>query len=869
MINKFKQYLHNKHAIKYIFLFLILAILGHSYVLYRYLNDGIIFTGPNDGIEQMLPIQMYLYEHWTSGSFFYSTDLGLGGDMFMDFSYYFSTNILFIMNVILIWIGSFIFNFNTEHMLFWAQNAIFISIVKSFLIMMFTFLLFKKLGLNQLSSIVAAFLFAVSPIYFRFTVYWPFFSDVFMLLPLLLLSIERFLKDKKIGLLIIIVAITFINNFYFAYYQLLTGLIYFLYRFIFTHKDDIIPRMQQLKVLVTASILGLGSSLFIFFHSARSFIGNNREIYQGKIPLLSDFTKHDNIFYDNYLIVVLFITIQALLTYKLYKHYYYRLFSILTFVLIISSFIPYVDSIFNGFSAPQKRWHYLLTFFSSGLIACYVYYFKSIPVKQYILTSLPAFIVIFTSYFITNDYVIWIWMVPLLFVMGLLVLTLKVKRSKLLIASYALMILFLSFLVSKEHSKNQIYHDDHERRANDFYMQASTFDSGLQRNHVSTLKNQTDADERIAWRVLTQDNTPMYQHFKGMSLYSSIFDGQLNQYLFKDAKVNLQNESLSRYSNFQGRSNLYSLWSTKYMMKKSYQKESPANFKIKSDDGKYQILENEQMLPAVKVTDQYYDERTINNPLDLEHAMIKGVVSSDHSKEYSRINKSPNLLNETTITARNANYHNDTLSVPNNGDGITITLPKEMTSKYEDMYLMMHLERALPQSNFTVQINDYDNHRLFEDSKYRMNQDDLLYRIPVPKDGKIFIALTNGKYKLKLQGLYGENYDTLKQADKQKDYTYQEKNGKIDIHLKAHKAGTAVINMPYRDGLKAKVDGKKTSVNKVNHIMTGIDVDKQDKHIEITYKPPYFVTMIIVSILFISLSILFTRKINNNPSHLD
>src|SRR5699024_12329319 len=76
----------------------------------------------------------------------------------------------------------------------------------------------KKIGLNRLSSVVSAFLFAVSPIYFRFTVYWPFFSDVFILLPLLLLSIERFLKNKKIGMFILIVALTFINNFYFAYY---------------------------------------------------------------------------------------------------------------------------------------------------------------------------------------------------------------------------------------------------------------------------------------------------------------------------------------------------------------------------------------------------------------------------------------------------------------------------------------------------------------------------------------------------------------------------------------------------------------------------------------------------------------------------
>src|SRR5699024_4385274 len=126
MIKRFKKFLHTKQStIKFILLLGLLAILGHGYVIYRYFKDGVIFTGPNDGIEQMLPIQMFLYEHWTKGSFFYTTDLGLGGDMLTDFAYYFSTNILFIINVIVILISSFIFNFDTDRMLFWHKTLLY------------------------------------------------------------------------------------------------------------------------------------------------------------------------------------------------------------------------------------------------------------------------------------------------------------------------------------------------------------------------------------------------------------------------------------------------------------------------------------------------------------------------------------------------------------------------------------------------------------------------------------------------------------------------------------------------------------------------------------------------------------------------
>ena len=71
--------------------------------------------------------------------------------------------------------------------------------------------------------------------------------------------------------------------------------------------------------------------------------------FSGAVDTFEKLDINTNIFFDNYLIVLLFITIQALLSFKLYKHYYYRLFAILTFVFIIFSFIPFIDQVFNGF----------------------------------------------------------------------------------------------------------------------------------------------------------------------------------------------------------------------------------------------------------------------------------------------------------------------------------------------------------------------------------------------------------------------------------------------------------------------------------------------------------------------------------------
>ncbi|PTH37533.1 hypothetical protein BU585_02090, partial [Staphylococcus agnetis] len=174
-----------KHRLLYFLSFFLLSIVTHSYILYKFFKDGILFTGPNDGIEQMVPIQMYIYQKWSSGTFFYATDFGLGGDFFTDLSYYFTTNILFIINVIIVKLLHIMHLVEPNHLMFWFQNAIVISIIKCALILAATNYYASYLKLNAISKWVFATGFAFSPLYFRFTVYWPFFSDVFILLPLL------------------------------------------------------------------------------------------------------------------------------------------------------------------------------------------------------------------------------------------------------------------------------------------------------------------------------------------------------------------------------------------------------------------------------------------------------------------------------------------------------------------------------------------------------------------------------------------------------------------------------------------------------------------------------------------------------------
>ncbi|RIM75182.1 YfhO family protein, partial [Staphylococcus arlettae] len=164
-----------------------------------------------------------------------------------------------------------------------------------------------------------------------------------------------------------------------------------------------------------------------------------------------------------------------------------------------------------------------------------------------------------------------------------------------------------------------------------------------------------------------------------------------------------------------------------------------------------------------------------------------------------------------------------------------------------------------PDSNFSVQLNQYQNNRLFNNSTYKTGVYTQLYRTQPDSDGNISIDISPyGTYQFQLLQLHGENYDTLKQATKQQQsHHYHDINNGVKVDLGKHESGMAQINIPYRQGMTAFVDGKKVTPQKVNYFMTGVPVRSNNDTIIIKYKPPFWFTMIIISLVSIVISVIF------------
>src|SRR5690625_3312518 len=106
------------------------ALLTFTPHIYRYLTQGIVFSGNGDGFRQMMPFQMYLYEHVSQFKSFYDHSFGLGGDYIKDLSYYYATSPFVLINFLFVWLSEVIFNSNPSDITYWASNQLIVAFFK-------------------------------------------------------------------------------------------------------------------------------------------------------------------------------------------------------------------------------------------------------------------------------------------------------------------------------------------------------------------------------------------------------------------------------------------------------------------------------------------------------------------------------------------------------------------------------------------------------------------------------------------------------------------------------------------------------------------------------------------------------------------
>ncbi|WP_038704894.1 YfhO family protein [Planococcus sp. PAMC 21323] len=844
---------------------LLLSAVGHIVFLQQWSNEHFM-VGINDGLSQMMPFKQLLYEQYTQGEYFYSFDFGLGAGTFSELSYYFSTSIVFFITVVIVSMLKTLHIIQTTDVLFWANAAVFVSIIRLAAVLFITTRLFMYMKISRPAALVGASLYGISGMYFRHVTYWEFFADAFLWLPILLLGVEKIFREQKPGWFIIAVAISMIDNFYFAYINLLLTAIYILFRLFIPLAANEKSKMKNIGSFVVAGSIGAGISAVSFIPAVYAYLNNHRPDFKQEILWIEE--TIDNILFSSSIIVLPAFFVVVLFSWFLYRDKTFRLFALLGIVAIIMHNSPMIGSAFNGFSAPQYRWEYFLSLVMGGAVAVAFDHLDKFTWRRFVIPAMLA-ILSFWLYTRKDEYfemdvpsstlAISALVITLLLVL-LYALFHKTFIKRMLMASLVIWTLLFANLYQTE----KILDQGNISQVSKELMTGVEYDDP-EINELLDYIHARENDElyRIDWMEGVRNNTPIVQDFRGFSAYSSILNKNLLYFYLYDLEIDMGRESVSRYATLGNRANLYSMLQGKYIIRSRGDTNIPYGFNEIHASKKYIIYENKYVLPFARATSNVYEEQQFAelSPLMREQAMMTGVVL-DRNQDGDPLPKSNENIRDFDIAATGAMFNDGVLKVVERTGGLTLSL-KNPPKPGGDLFVSFHLVTNAEDQGFLLEVNDYQTTRKSNQSIYKTFVDDLTIRIPAEES--IEIRLPKGEYEITKIQVYSASYQSLRDQAARPDLS---SNLSIDgSHVRMDYDNTAEedflkLSIPYEQGWQAKVNGQKVDVLKADFAFMAIPLEAGDNKISLSYWPPFFKSTAILSIasLLLGLVLVFRKR---------
>ena len=811
-------------------------------------------AGINDGLSQMMPFKHLLYEQYTRGEFFYSFDFGLGAGTFSELAYYFSTSIVFLLTIPFVWLLDITGMVEKPDVLFWANAAVFISIIRMTFVLFITARLFMYMKLTYWPSLLGASVYAVSGMYFRHTVYWEFFADAFLWLPLLVLGIEKIFRERKPGWFLVAVSISFFDNFYFAYINFLLAGIYILFRLFIPLTAGEQNRKKNLLDFLISGIIGFGIGAVAFIPAVYAYLNNHRPPFQQDIPI---FDSIDNILFSSRYIILPALFVLFLFIFRFYRNKTFRLFALLGIAGILMHLSPLVSSAFNGFSAPQYRWEYFISFAAGGAIASGLGLLSKISKRNFFIAAGIA-AAIYPVYALLDPEFEFEWLETGIIIGGLLLsiaaVWIAVHYQKPFTFAVISGVLLTWLIVSANfYQTEKILVMGDVWQVNKELITGAEYDDPEIRGLLQQIHTrENDEMYRIEWMQGVRNNTPIVQDFQGLSAYSSILNKNLLYFYLYDMEIDMQRESVSRYATLGNRANLFSMLRGKYIIRPAEDTNTPYGFTEILSSENYTVYENENVLPFARGASDVYQEEKLDMhpPLVREHAMLNGIVLDTEAEE-SPIQVSGDITSQFTIEEEMARYDDGILEVSGDTGGIDLVW-EEPVEGTGDLYVSFNLVNTAEDTGFKLSVNDYVTSRKSNQSVYKTFVDDLTIRVPFQE--RVSIRVPEGRYYLTELQVFEEDYETLAKEAAQP-------SGVKDLHIDGSRVEIVYDNsaeekylsavIPYEIGWSAAVNGVETDVLKANYAFVGVPIEKGENRIVFTYRPPFFIPSLIVSILSI------------------
>ncbi|WP_181291306.1 YfhO family protein [Shouchella clausii] len=820
------------------------AAAAHAFFFYQSAN-GQFMVGPNDGTAQMLPFKQFLYSLYSEGSFFYSLQFGLGGGIFSQLAYYFATSTVFFLTFLVIYSGEVLGLFaDPDTVLFWGQAAVFVNAFRLAAVVFITSLVFCYMNIKAKYAFIGAVLYGGSVMYFRHAAFWEFFADAYLWLPLLVLGVEKIIREQKPWWLIAAIALSLVNNFYFAYMNFLFIGLYALLRFFFPLSNHESSIKQQLRLYIPSVLIGFLIGAIAFIPAVYGYVNNYRPAFTDPIKWVE---LHDNVFYTSRLLILPAIFIFCLFARSLYKQKPFRFFAFMALLFVAFHYSPMIGSVFNGFSAPQYRFQYMGSFLLAAAVAFALPSLKTLAKRDFWIAFFLTGFAFALSYLLgyETSSLFQSGQAYLLMISAVLTLVLLLFVQKhpkvwmpLLLVSLAVLQLGLANIYQKE----RLYENGNLHNTSAAFLQSHEYDHDAQQELLAETVDERPLS-RVEWVADFRNNTPLVQDFHGTSAYSSVLNKHLLFFYYHDLQIDMNRESVSRYSGFGDRANLHSLFQVKYKLADQH-KETPIpyGFSEVANNDRYTLYENENVLPFARVSSSTYSEDQLSSLsiLDREHAMLEGIIVEPGLETAEFTSQAQNRINEAEIEAVGGTYENGRLTVTEEIGGLDIYIGERDESEIDD-YLSFYLRNNSETAPlFQLTVNEFKTSRKSRESIYRTDVNHITIRVAA--NDVLSLRVPEGSYTLDELALYTETYRHLDEAvATSEDIPVQLSSREISIDYNNDEDNNVLaIPVPYEKGWEVEVNGEKAELLKVNYAFLGVPLQAGENHIVFSYWPPFF-----------------------------
>ncbi|HWT73723.1 MAG TPA: YfhO family protein [Mobilitalea sp.] len=838
-------------------------------VFFPFITSGKTFVWKLDGINQHYPILVYygkLLRGLLSGRGFpmFNFKLGLGFDTLSTMHYYAIGDPLTLLTVFMK-----------------SGNTVVIYtllILMRFYLAGISFIIFMKYWKQEGLGVVLGALIYVFCGYSLFAgLRHPFFMNPMIYLPLLLMGAEQVLRRKKPYIMLAMVFISTVSNFYFFYYLTIITVIYIVFRYFSSYRKEYKNIITGLLLtgLRTGSYYLLGTALasFMFLPIVYAFTRNGR---LNESPLmLTGYLHYDakyylsffqGIFatgvYPGYWTVLSFSAITFVSFAILMGNKEYRKLQMIYLLTLLGLFIPAFGYFMNGLAYTANRWCFLFSLLVAVTFTLtYKKLFDLSKTEKRILILQLAIYAVLAFIFPSHSIVKLMFFLLLSIAIFIFALQLQWFRERKNLSSVLLfLVVFLSVGFTGYGFNAKPFHDYSKEFLNK--------EEVITQSRKGVLTQIPSIQDKSFYRIETYGapalNEALTVGYHDVSGYYSLMDGTITSY-FKDLEV-LDQRTAIRFDNMDNRTILDGLAGVKYFVT-SDPTAAPYGFTLQKQTAsdKY-LFYNSNALPLGYTYENYMLTKDYNNlsALEKQNAMMDTVIldqdvsyaAKKNDTDHSGIEK----LNAKITPDANVSLKDNLITVTKAEATITLEYDARPNSETYIRFAKLNLAKKAKETvNFHVKGDQGPGKEVNVRSKYYnsyFGKENYLVNIGYSAYGSTKAVITFPEaitfqydnievYSVSMNN-YTSQVNALKKASLVNIKRY---NNGIQGDITLDNKGVMALSIPYSKGWSAYVDGTKTDLLKANVMYMALPLDAGSHHITLKYETPYLKLGCFVSIL--------------------